>query len=585
MAAAQHPGQPNDDIPSDGHDNNGHDDAGEDEEKSGSVSSSDDEASADESKAPSSPDGSAWSFPESDGTNWNPIIPRSSWAVPVGNIPYAGSPALVTPRPGDATTTVDQQNHRIAALLNLLGEPSGVTSDELRAAMEGMRWDMGSALRFMNHRFNEARRREQANQPGRGSIELERDRLLGADSLHHNRRRAVDALYQRLISAQPTARPQLTTLNVSVLLAENQFDLDEAVVAFHERQLHPQQFQDATRRLRRLRFQGPNQVHQDERIALFMTIAGIDDYYAAIVLFETHNWDMGRVMDQWMQHGLCSAPNAAPANVRRRSTYQAPTLVHEDTENLWAAGRPFGVAAPTPDAHDLLDAAEDYGQGSYAVRKGWFINFRRDPGVRVGVMNPSRMGFLWIRIGVFKQNFYGDRAPVEDPRRPLQRLTNGGTALFDWNNPFHVGDLGGRVTSQWFRRGPGTTTKAQGDPYQDDENEWLWYWHNDRLFEYMNAHPEFWNSEPRLGTTGSWNGTWVEVRNQEWGRTVPYPIQQLTRDFNHRFTTQTQLPGMNGQPRQTRTVNALDIQRKRITAICEDFGLEPNPAHPTRDPP
>jgi hypothetical protein len=277
----------------------------------------------------------------------------------------------------------------------MLGEPSGVTNEELRAALEGMRWDMGSALRFMNHRLNEAGGRDRANQPGRDSTQLERDRLLGANSLHHNHRRATDALYQRLISAQPTAHsPQPTAQPQGVLLTDSRFDTDEAIDTFRERQLHPQQFQDATRRLRRLCIPGPNQVHQDERVALFMTIAGIDDYYAARVLFETHNWDMGRVIDQWMQHGLRSAPNAAPLHVRRRSTYHEPTLAHDDTENLWAAGRPFGLAPPTPDAQDLLDAAEKYDQGAYAGRNGWFVNFRRDLQVRVGVMNPVRMGLL-----------------------------------------------------------------------------------------------------------------------------------------------------------------------------------------------
>ncbi len=434
----------------------------------------------------------------------------------------------------------------------------------------------------MNHHFNEAGRRERANQPGRDLTQLERDRLLGAESLHHNRRRAVDALYQRLISAQPTAQPQLTALNVGVLLVDARFDLEEAVNTFRERQLQPQQFQDTIRRLRRLRIPGPNQVHQDERVALFMTIAGIDDYYAARVLFETHNWDMGRVMDQWMQHGLRSAPNAAPPHVRRRTTYHEPSLRHDDTENLWAAGRPFGIRSPTPDAQDLLDAAQNYDQGAYAGRNGWFINFLREPAVRVGVMNPSRMGLLWVRRGDFKLIWYGDQAPVEDPRRPGQPLRNGGTEPFDWNNPFHVGDLGGKRISQWFRRGEGTATKTRGDAYQDDENEWLWNWHDGRLFEYMNAHPQFWNREQHPGTTGSWNGTWICIRNQEWGRSVPYPIERLRREFNHRFTTQIHLPGMNGQARQSRSASALDMQRRRIAAICEDFGFDHSPAHPTR---
>jgi hypothetical protein len=594
MGPAAQPGQPSNNHGSDGdnkisgythEDSQGHDDSDDNEDDSEHPSRSDDEILGNKSEAPGSPDGSSWSFPDSDGTHWNQIIPRTSWAVPVGNSPYSGSSALITPRPEGATTTLEQQNHRVACLRNLLGEPSGVTNDELRAALEGTRWDMGSALRFMNHRFNAARRRQRASQPGRSSNQGGADRLLGADSLHHNRRRAIDALYQRLISAQPAAGHQLTTLNVGVLLADNRFDLDNAVDAFRERQIHLQQFQDATRRLRRLRIQDPNQVHQDGRVALFMTIAGIDDYYAARVLFETHNWDMGRVMDQWMQHGLRWAPNAAPPNVRRRSTYQEPTLPHDDTENLWATGRPFGTVPPAPDAQDLLDAAEDYDQGTYAGRNGWFINFRRDPGVRVGVINPSRMGLLWIRRGDFKLLWYGDRAPVEDPRRPGQRLIHGGTEPFDWNNSFHVGDLGGRMTSQWFRRGTGTRTKVRGSSYQSDENEWLWNWHNDRLFEYMNARPEFWRHEPHPGTTGTWNGTWNEIRNQEWPTPIPYPLQRLRRDFNHRFTNQVHLTGMNGQPRQTRTANALDMQRRRVAAICEDFGFDPSPAHPTLDPP
>ncbi|ERF76840.1 hypothetical protein EPUS_07630 [Endocarpon pusillum Z07020] len=564
----------------------GNDPSGGDDknENSGGDEDGSDAVSGSESDTSSTSGGSFWSYPETDGTNWNPLIPRSSWAIPVGNTPYAGSPALVTPRPEGATTTLDQQHYRIATLRNVLGEPSGVTYDELRAALEGNRWDMGSALKFVNHRLNEALRRELTNQPGRDANQLERDRLLGANSLHHNRRLAVDALYQRLITAQPTARPQLTTLNVGVLLVESRFDLDEAVAAFRERQLHPRQFQDATRRLRRLRIPGPNQCHQDERIALFMTIAGIDDYYAARVLFETHNWDMGRAMDQWMQNGLRSAPHAAPANIRRRRTYQEPVLLHDDTENLWAAGRPFGGAPPAPDAHDLLDAAEDYGQGSYARRNGWFINFRRDPGVRVGVMNPSRMGLLWIRRGEFKLIWYGDRGPVEDPARPGQPLQNGGTIPFDWNNPLHISDLGGNKTAQWFRRNLGISVKVRGDSYQADENEWLWHWHNDRLFEYMEAHPEFWNSQSYQGTTGTWNGTWNEIHHQEWGRTVPYPRQRLERDFNHRFTTQTHLPGMNGQPRQARTSASLDMQRRRVREICDDFGFDYSPAHPKRDP-
>jgi hypothetical protein len=310
-----------------------------------------------------------------------------------------------------------------------------------------------------------------------------------------------------------------------------------------------------------------------------MTIAGIDDYYAALVLFQQHNWDMGPVMDQWMQHGLRSAPNAVPGNVRRRRTFQAPELLHDDRENLWATGRPFGTVAAAPDAQDLLDAAEDYRQGRYAHRNGWFINFRRDPAVHVGVMNPSRMGLLWIRQGAFKLIWYGDRAPAEDPARPRQALRGGQTETFDWNNPWHIAHLGGRASSQWFRRFLGETTRVPGDAYQDDENQWLWQWHNDRFFEYMQANPGLWDMVPHPGTSGTWNGSWIWIRQGYWDQVFDLP--RLVRDFNNRFTQQIHLPGMNGQPRQARNDKSLDIQRRRIKEICDDFGFEYRPAHRT----
>ncbi len=122
-------------LDSDDNESGSDDNSDDNAEDSVVPSGSDNEIPGVESEAPSSPDGSAWSFPESDGTNWNQMIPRTSWAVPVGNTPYAGSPALITPRPEGSTTSIDQQTHRIASLRSLLGEPSGVTQEELRAAL------------------------------------------------------------------------------------------------------------------------------------------------------------------------------------------------------------------------------------------------------------------------------------------------------------------------------------------------------------------------------------------------------------------------------------------------------------------
>jgi hypothetical protein len=94
--------------PSDEDDNDSsNSNSGDDGTASGVPSESDNNMSGNESEATSSLDGSTWSFPEPDGTNWNPMIPRTSWAIHVGNAPYAGSPALITPRPEGSKTSMD----------------------------------------------------------------------------------------------------------------------------------------------------------------------------------------------------------------------------------------------------------------------------------------------------------------------------------------------------------------------------------------------------------------------------------------------------------------------------------------------
>lgn len=39
---------------------------------------------------------------------------------------------------------------------------------------------------------------------------------------------------------------------------------------------------------------------------------------------------------------------------------------------------------------------------------------------------------------------------------------------------------------------------------------------------------------------------------------------------------------MNGWPRQNRSPNSLAMQRRKVKEICDDFGFDYSPAHPTR---
>lgn len=89
--------------------------------------------------------------------------------------------------------------------------------------------------------------------PNRSLAIQQRDRLLGADSLHHNRRLRIDLLYTRLEPVVPQhQRHMLTTLTLGELLADHRFDMDEAINVFLEPLLHPQQTQRHQRAERRL---------------------------------------------------------------------------------------------------------------------------------------------------------------------------------------------------------------------------------------------------------------------------------------------------------------------------------------------
>lgn len=132
---------------------------------------------------------------------------------------------------------------------------------------------------------------------------------------------------------------------------------------------------------------------------------------------------------------------------------------------------------------------------------------------------------------------------------------------FDWNNPFPISDLGGKCTTQWFRR-----VKGQLPRFKEADSGMT------------RMHGSGVDITSGSSSTCTCNGTWNEVRQQEWSRTVPYPLPRLKCDFNHISTNQVRLPGMNCKPRQARTAKSLDMQHIRISAICEGFGCDPSPA-------
>ncbi len=519
-------------------------------------------SSAPQSPAASPPEGTSSSESEDendpnsiDQTRWNAIVPEASRIVPVGNVvvrrPGRGRQALSTPITGGIGRP--EQAWRVWAMRQLLGEPVGVTDADFAHALIAARWDLGTALRSMNNVLNQAGHRHRANAPNRSPAEQQRDRCLGADSLHHNRRLGVDFLYTRVVQVTPAHQiHMLTTLTVGQLLADHQFDVDEAVNAWTDRLVHPEEVEQHQRMERRLRMINPNQLHQDQRIARLMEIAGTDDYYAARGLLMMHGYDMLRAMDHWMRHGLARQP--IPASELNRSLFRTPIRPHLDTEDLWPHPRPIAGRLDEIDEDDLADADADYGHPSYPGRNGWLVRYPWR-GARIGVNIPTRNRNDYIRRGEFIVGQYDSVGRLADDTGPRDP--------FDYNNSEHIERLN-NTASQWFRRISGIKSKEKGTPYKPDENEWIWWWHNERLWELIDAHPEL------IEATSA--GDWTRA-GFRWP--IRTDTQQLSRDFNHHWAPDPTAAGA----RSTRHARSLDAQRRRILAIVEDFGYPYSPAH------
>jgi hypothetical protein len=487
-----------------------------------------------------------------DPTQWNLIIPEPSRDVPVGNIvpriPGRGRQAISTPATG--RVSAPQRSWRLWAMRQLLGEPVGITDEELRLTLIATGWDLGAALRSMNDILNQARDRHRANASNRSPAEQQRDRLIGTDSLHHNRRLGIDFLYTRLVQVvRPDQRNMLTTLTLGQLLADHRFDVDEAVNAFLERLVSAEELERHQREERRLRMINPNQLHQDQRIARLMEIVGTDDYYAARGLLMTHGFDMLRAMDHWMRHGLAAQP--IPPHEFNRRHFRSPHRPHTDTEDLWPNPRFIAGRLDDIDEDDLADADADYDDPSYPNRDGWFVHYPRMEG-RVGVNIPTRLRNDYIRRGQFR---------VVQIRKVKRQDGSGIKDYFDYNESHHLEFLNTEA-SQWFRRTLGEKTKERGKLYQEDENGWIWWWHNERLWELIETHPELQNAT----TASDW---------QQAGLRWPMAIdtQRLQRDFNNHWVP---------QGHQSRDVRSLDAQRRRIPRLCEDFGYPYSPPHKKR---
>ena len=187
-------------TPAPAHDPDSHQESeGEEEhEEQSSGLSTNDEEGDDDGVGDIGPGHQRHNPPADDTTQWNAMIPLMARTIPTGHVVPSGVRAITTPVSDVDKVSQTQANIRLATVRLVLGSPVGFSDALLKKILKEAAYDIGATLRRGNEIMNDARDRDQVQRPGRSLAQTERDHLLGADVLHHNRRRGVNALYNRL---------------------------------------------------------------------------------------------------------------------------------------------------------------------------------------------------------------------------------------------------------------------------------------------------------------------------------------------------------------------------------------------------
>lgn len=460
---------------------------------------------------------------------------------------------------------------RIQALQLRIGPWVGVDRAIFKEILLAEGWDFDPAIACWERNLAIRKTHHMSNSGGRTYKTVLEDKFLSAGSLHQNHRMGIDHVYTSLsltmLSINPAKRLQLTSLRSALLLIESGWDLDIAEGRCMEIVKNDQERQRFLRRDRRLRMvigNEPNQLHKDERVALFMELAGTDDHTSAETMVRIHGWDLGVVIDVWMRQGLPLIPY--DRKLLRKVTFAAPRLLHAETNSMWPAWR-LGVPNLTGiDQADRDDYDLDYEQGAYINRTGWLINYDTVHPL-VGLVQPEKMRIEMIRNGEFKVLHYNQKPTAKGTKRKGKstgEATKAEREEFDWSNLGHINKL-----VAWRRQPPrrisGELKRSKAKVYHELEDGWIFDWHaaeRDRILDGESVED-------------------YRARGGKWP--LRYDVKKLFKEFNEEFEGRTDLPGTDGEPHNHRTQAALDARRKRIDAVCTTFGLPFSPPH-KKDP-
>ncbi len=240
------------------------------------------------------------------------------------------------------------------------------------------------------------------------------------------------------------------------------------------------------RRLRLVNINGPNQLHKDERIALFLELAGLDDYVFPEAMLRTRGRDLGVVIDAWMREGLPIVPY--DGKLLLKVTFAAPWLPDLETNSMWPPSRSSVPILSGINQADRDDYYLNYGQGRYINRKRWIINYDAVHPL-IGLIQPEKMLIDMIRCGEFKVLRSYQKPTAKGTKRKGQEHRRGHYKAagedFDRGRLHSISKL-----VSWRRQPPcrfsGELKRNKAKEYHDLADEWIFDWHaaeRDRILD------------------------------------------------------------------------------------------------------
>lgn len=379
-------------------------------------------------------------------------------------------------------------------------------------------------------------------------------------------------------------------------------------------------------RMMRMRSMTESPADKDGRLALLISITSTNSWWSARALLAGMNWDLALALDTWMSEGAVPFDRAPTKrkyrgvetqvyencglrgfNADRPPRPQAgqPNLLEEAIDpQMWNQSRTARrrkIARGQTKRLDRLrrgetvDQPDDYMDWPVYDKRGFVIDEDMVP-ASVNAPNASKLRVEWIEGLVYGMRTFKGRHRDQGPSLPF-RWTDGanptqGQVEFDWMNQKHITQVNDWRKRQWW----GLLGTAPYGGMNESFNKYEKLWLVDQIALHRERHFVASAGNGRNTNTARYRRA---VAKFEDSATFPLPFSgpemtKLAVDFNKQFAGQRfytkqfyRQIGNTGKyelisrrkdmsrvghvPRQIRSKEVLDQERRRIKSISKNF--------------